>query len=76
MQQQQPQPQPQQPQPQQQQQESPCGERGSGGGSSSQGRKSTLPVQALVHAFHCTNAGCQQKTCPDTKKVMPLAPRA
>ena len=41
----------------------------SGAGSSSQGRKSTLPVQALVHAFHCTDPGCQQKTCADTKAI-------
>ena len=39
-------------------------------GSSSQGRKSTLPVQALVHAFHCTDPACQQKTCADTKQVL------
>ena len=39
-------------------------------GSSSQGRKSTLPVQALVHAFHCTDTQCQQKTCADTKQVL------
>jgi hypothetical protein len=39
-------------------------------GSSSQGRKSTLPVQRLVHAFHCTNPACQQKTCAGTKQVL------
>ena len=39
-------------------------------GSSSQGRKSTLPMQTLVHAFHCTNRACQQKTCADTKQVL------
>ena len=42
----------------------------SAAGSSSQGRKSTLPVQALVHAFHCTDTQCQQKTCADTKQVL------
>ena len=50
----------------------PSGAPAAAGGSSSQGqgRKSTLPVQALVHAFHCSDPGCQQKTCADTKQVL------
>ena len=35
-----------------------------------QQKKSTLPVQALVHAFHCADPACQQKTCADTKQVL------
>ncbi len=52
----------------------------SGGGSSSAAtagapgastaRKSTLPVQALVHAFHCTDDQCTQKSCHETKLVL------
>jgi hypothetical protein len=34
------------------------------------GRKSTLPVHALVHAFHCIDDNCVQKTCPETKGVL------
>ena len=37
---------------------------------SSSGRKSTLPVQELVHAFHCQEPHCQHKKCPDTKRVL------
>ena len=32
------------------------------------GRKSTLPVHALVHAFHCHDDQCTQRTCPETKE--------
>jgi len=32
--------------------------------------KSTLPVQALVHAFHCQDSACQQKSCHETKQVL------
>ena len=35
-----------------------------------QQKESTLPVQALVHAFHCADPACQQKTCADTKQVL------
>ena len=35
-----------------------------------QQKESTLPVQALVHAFHCADPACQQKTCADTKLVL------
>ena len=34
------------------------------------GRKSTLPVHALVHAFHCHDDQCTQRTCPETKGVL------
>jgi len=37
-------------------------------------RKSTLPVQALVHAFHCADLNCTQKTCSDTKQARPPRP--
>ena len=51
---------------------------GNGGGASSaasaatsgNGRKATLPVHALVHAFHCTDDRCVQKTCAETKGVL------
>eukprot|EP00962_Isochrysis_galbana_P042431 scaffold15874_cov150-Isochrysis_galbana.AAC.3 len=40
-----------------------CTDRGCGtavqSSAGSSGRKSTLPVQALVHAFHCTDAQCR-----------------
>ena len=57
-----------------------CGGGGGGGGAGPSGgagsaagqpgRKSTLPVHALVHAFHCTDDQCVQKTCPETKGVL------
>ena len=40
------------------------------GPSTSSNRKSTLPVQALVHAFHCVDTRCAQKSCQDTKQVL------
>ena len=46
------------------------GSSGSGASSQQSGRKSTLPVHALVHAFHCTDDQCNQKTCPETKGVL------
>merc|ERR1719164_265961 len=30
----------------------------------------TLPVQALVHAFHCQDPSCQITTCANTKRVL------
>ena len=56
--------------PQQQAQVVTSGSGADGSGSSSEGRKSRLPVQALVHAFRCTDPACQQKTCADTKLVL------
>ena len=47
------------------------GNGGSGGSSGvAPGRKSTLPVHALVHAFHCNDDRCTQRTCPETKGVL------
>ena len=44
---------------------------GSGGsGGVAPGRKSTLPVHALVHAFHCNDDRCTQRTCFETKGVL------
>ena len=56
---------------QQQAQEVASGSGSDGSGSSSQGRKiGSQNVQALVHAFHCTDTQCQQETCADTKQML------
>ena len=41
-----------------------------GSGGVAPGRKSTLPVHALVHAFHCNDDRCTQRTCFETKGVL------
>ena len=32
-------------------------------------KRSTLPVQVLIHAFHCPDATCERPQCVDTKLV-------
>ena len=64
--------------PQQQAQEVASGSGAGGSGSSSQGRKiGSQNVQALVHAFHCTEPACHAQfaadlcaTCAGTKQVL------
>ena len=53
---------------QQQAQEVTSGTGAGGSGSSTQGRK--LSAGMLVHAFHCTDPACQQKTCAEAKLVL------
>ena len=33
-------------------------------------KRSTLPVQILIHAFHCPDTACERPQCTDTKLVL------